>query len=106
MAEALVAAGYDVVRSIHVLGAAAPDEEVLAYALEDDRYLVTCDRDFGKLVFQDRKEPPPGIIYIRFEPQDVEEIVPRVLAVLKSPDLSGNLVVIGDGGDRLTELPR
>ena len=89
-----------------MLGAAAPDEDVLAYVVEDDRYVLTCDRDFGKLVFQDRQELPPGIIFIRFEPQDVEEIIPRILAVLKSPDLAGKLVVIGDAGNRLTELPR
>jgi len=69
LSEALVAAGYDVVGSIHVLGAAAPDENVLSYAVKEERFLLTCDRDFGKLVYQDRRASPPGINSIRFEPQ-------------------------------------
>ena len=106
MAEALTAAGHDVVRSIHVLGPAAPDEEVLAHAVSDARILLTCDRDFGALVFQKGEAAPPGIIYIRFEPQDVEDIIPRVLDVLERFEIAGHLIVIGDAGDRSTGLPK
>ena len=105
LAALLAAAGHDVVRSIHQLSPSAPDREVLALAVSDARILLTCDADFGELVFLSGAEPPPAIVYVRFEPDEVEEIAPRVLAVLDQPDLEGHIAVIGRSTDRMTEFP-
>lgn len=105
IAGALAEAGYDVVRSIHALGHSAPDDDILALAVSDDRILLTCDSDFGELVFLQGKTAPPGILYVRFEPQTVEEILPRIYEALRSDRLSGNMVVIGNSGDRFTAFP-
>ena len=105
IANALTAAGFDVVRSIHVLGQAASDEEVLALAVSDERILLTCDSDFGELVFGLGKKSPTATVYVRFEPQEVNEIIPRLLAVLELPNIAGHMVVIGNAGDRMTALP-
>ncbi len=104
IARALADEGYDVVRAIHV-APHAPDDVVLQYAVDEDRVLVTCDRDFGELIFKHRAVAPPGIIYIRFEPDDVEEIVPRLLAVLDFDALKGHMTVIGDDNIRRTVFP-
>ena len=106
IALALASSGYDVVRSIHVLGQAAPDDEILAFAVAQGRVLLTCDSDFGELVFLKGKTPPPGILYVRFEPQSVDDIVPRIVAALNSGRVEGNMIVIGDAGDRVTTFPR
>jgi len=105
LANAMAAAGHDVTRSIHTLGQAATDEAVLAHAVREMRFLITCDSDFGELVFLKGHAPPPGIIYVRFEPQDVNDIVSRVLAVLQAPNIEGHMVVIGNAGNRMTLFP-
>ena len=105
IAHALLAAGHDVERAIHAVPG-ADDETVLSCAVEQDRILVTCDRDFGELVFRHFRQPPPAIIYIRFEPQDVRDIVPRLMAILDFEQLQNHMTVIGDEGDRRTTFPR
>jgi predicted nuclease of predicted toxin-antitoxin system len=105
LATLLTDAGHDVIRSIHVLRHDSPDSEVLAQAVSDARILVTCDADFGELVFLRGAQPPPAIIFVRFEPEEVEEIAPRVLAVLGWPNLAGHMAVIGQSSDRLTAFP-
>ena len=79
LAQKLAEAGHDVVRSIHRIRHDARDEQVLALAAFEDRILITCDSDFGELVFLAGEPPPPAIIYVRFEPDDVEDIAPRIL---------------------------
>lgn len=79
---------------------------MLAWAVADDRILVTCDSDFGELVFLQGSTPPPAIIYIRFEPQEVADIVPRLRAVLEFDALRGHMTVIGDLRDRRTPFPK
>ena len=91
-------------RAIHAVPG-ADDATVMRYAVQRDRILVTCDRDFGELVFRFQQTPPPAIIYIRFEPQDVADIVPRLLAVLDFDLLEHHMMVIGDDGDRRTSFP-
>lgn len=105
IAHALSAAGHDVERAIHAVPG-ADDATVMACAVEQDRILVTCDRDFGELVFRHFRRPPPAIIYIRFEPQNVEDVVPRLMAVLDFEQLQHHMTVIGDEGDRRTTFPR
>jgi len=77
----------------------------MAYAVANDRVLVTCDSDFGELVFLEGQKPPPAIIYIRFEPEDVADIVPRLLPLLDFTMLRGHMTVIGDRRDRRTPFP-
>ena len=104
IARVLSAAGPDVVRASIVL----PDEKddiILEYAVADDRFLITCDRDFGELVFLKQAAAPPGIIYVRFEPDHVEQILPRLLPLLEFEKLNGHMTVIGTKRDRFVPLP-
>ena len=61
IAKALAAEGHDVARAVHVVPRAS-DEVVLQYAVDHDRVLITCDRDFGELVFKRGQSAPPAII--------------------------------------------
>jgi predicted nuclease of predicted toxin-antitoxin system len=56
----LVGQGHDVV-SARAIGAGTSDESLMAFALEDERVLVTQDKDFGELVFV-RKLPHGPIV--------------------------------------------
>ena len=101
-----MAAGHDVIRSIHALSKDAADEDILAFAVMDGRILITCDSDFGELIFLKGHAPSAAVIYVQFDPQDVEDIVPRVLSILAFDNLIGHMVVIGDTTDRMTLFPK
>jgi predicted nuclease of predicted toxin-antitoxin system len=105
LAQALIAAGHDVLQAALAFRE-EDDEIILERARVENRILVTCDRDFGELVFGRGAEPPPAIIYVRFEPDDVSEIIPRLLAVLEPEALRDHLTVIGDKIDRRRPFPR
>ena len=57
LCRTLVDAGHDVLSASDGY-ADAPDEDLLAMAYEQDRVLVTKDKDFGKLIFVRRLAHP------------------------------------------------
>ena len=67
----LRAGGFDVA-SISEDAAGAPDVDVLRMAREEERVLITFDRDFGELVYRHASPVPPGIIYLRVPPASPE----------------------------------
>jgi predicted nuclease of predicted toxin-antitoxin system len=62
--RALREAGHDVVAVVEV-AKGATDEQVLERALNDQRVLITEDRDFGELVHA-RSRSSAGVILVRF----------------------------------------
>ena len=69
----LRAEGHDVV-SIREVARGAPDTHVLAMATDQERILLTADKDFGDLVFR-RGLPAPGIILLRFRVASKKEFL-------------------------------
>ena len=73
-----------------------PDEEVLAYAVEHRRVLITIDMDFSNI----RRFPPHsyiGIIVLKIRPRIVPEVhavLEQVLRDLDEAQLSKSLVMI------------
>jgi predicted nuclease of predicted toxin-antitoxin system len=100
-----LSAGHDVAEAA-LLFRSADDESVLAHAILQGRILITCDRDFGELVFLHGAPPPPAIIYIRFEPEDVADIIPRLNGALDFERLKDHMTVIGDETTRRRAFPR
>jgi predicted nuclease of predicted toxin-antitoxin system len=101
----LRAAGIDVVAVTDVMPAAA-DTEVLAFARQQGRWIVTFDRDYGELVFKDGLPAPPAILYLRQEPYPPDRPADLVLAMLSEPSLAaGFLVVISERGVRRKRFP-
>lgn len=87
-------AGVDVKTVLDELPAAS-DEEVLAYARQHQRWIVTFDRDYGDLIFRKGLPPPPAIIYLRQEAYAPETPAELVLSVIKMPaQVSGCFVVV------------
>jgi predicted nuclease of predicted toxin-antitoxin system len=98
--------GIDVL-SVREYMPGATDEEVLAKAAETGRWLVTFDRDYGRLVFAGKCQPPPAIVYLRQEPIPPTRPAKWVLELLDSPDeVLGHLVVIGEQVIRKRPLPK
>jgi predicted nuclease of predicted toxin-antitoxin system len=60
--------GYDVV-SVRDLDPRMPDEEIIKIAFDQDRIIITMDKDFGELVYH-FSESHAGIILLRLEDAD------------------------------------
>jgi len=84
----------------------ASDREVMAYARQEQRWIITFDRDYGDLIFREGVLPPPAILYFRQEPYPPERPANIVLAMLADPQqLEGFMVVISQQNIRRRRFP-
>ena len=106
-ARFLRALGHDVSSARDVKLAEAPDDEVLAYAIREDRVLLTYNADFGDL----RLFPVgthSGIIRLRLSEQTAGALHPVLEAALRdlaAKDLSGKLVTVTRTAIRIRGKP-
>lgn len=106
-ARFLLRLGHDVVPAARIGLSRAEDEEILRVAQEQNRILVTRDRDFGNLVFV--QELGAGVIYLRMVPSTqaaVHAELERVLSLHTEDELSQAFVVVKVEGHRIRHLPR
>ena len=97
--------GHDVVTAADLGGSRASDSELLEIAQQQDRLLVTRDRDFGSLVFLQRLGS--GVIYLRVTPTNVGEIHDELLRVLQlypEAELHRAFVVVERGRHRFRRI--
>lgn len=95
------------VTSIAELFPASVDRDVLALAVQERRILLTFDRDFGELVFFHGRQPPPAIVYFRFEPLSATEPGDILMRLLENTtiDLIGMMNVVGRAVLRQRPMP-
>lgn len=81
------------------------DDGVLALAVRERRPILTEDRDFGELVFRQKRDVP-GVIMLRL-PAAERAHWPRVVALLQLHEkkLPGSYVVIDSKRLRMRPLP-
>jgi predicted nuclease of predicted toxin-antitoxin system len=93
--------GFDVV-SVAEAMPQADDEVILAQAMVEARIIVTNDKDFGRLVFQN-KHDHAGAILLRLRDERVANRVQVLQAVLIAcgEQLSNCFVVAGEGRMRV-----
>lgn len=85
--------------------AGIPDTKLLRIAVEEDRIILTFDRDFGELIFLRRVRGVRGIVLFRFGKQSrrmQRALVDSFFAA--SPPLSGFFTVVSPGRYRQTKL--
>ena len=63
------------------------DPEVLARAVNEQRIILTFDRDYGELIYRFRLPPPKGVIYLRFRPHTPEEPAAILLNLFQTEEL-------------------
>ena len=104
--QRLRALGYDVL-AITELAAGSTDLVVLSLAHEQQRILITFDRDYGELVYVRRLPCPACIIYLRFIPANAQEPAERIAALLEKGGelLQEGFVVLDREGYRRRPLP-
>jgi predicted nuclease of predicted toxin-antitoxin system len=64
--------GYDI-KAIGIDDPSISDVEVLKIAAEENRLILTFDRDYGTLIFKFNFRPVQGVIYLRLDEYDAEE---------------------------------
>jgi predicted nuclease of predicted toxin-antitoxin system len=97
--------GHDVVW-IREAAPGSSDREVLIRALEEDRLLITFDKDFGELVFHRGAKASRGVILFRISQPSSAAVGERVTAVLASrDDWSGHFSVVDDFTIRMRRIP-
>ena len=64
--------GFDI-KAIGTDNASIKDNAVMDIAIEDDRTILTFDRDYGELIFKHNYKPKMGVIYLRLEEYEAEE---------------------------------
>ena len=79
----------------------ASDEDILDIAEREKRILITCDKDFGELIFMSGKSTH-GIIFIRTKSSDA---VNRFEAVKDNlGKAKGKFVIVREGQVRIRDL--
>lgn len=82
------------------------DSEVLARAAQEQRIILTFDRDYGELIFRFRQIAlPAGVIYFRYRPHGPEEPGHHLLRLCEISELTfdGKFTVLEQ--DRLRQRP-
>jgi predicted nuclease of predicted toxin-antitoxin system len=93
--------GFDI-KSIGLDDPGILDADVMKIAINEERTILTFDRDYGELIFRYDNKPEKGVIYLRldqYEPHEpglmIEEIITNT-----SIDLTRALTVIDKNGIR------
>lgn len=92
--DALRALGHAVTH-VSEVAPGAEDEEVLSRALREGSILVTNDKDFGKLIFRQRRGTA-GVLLMRMpglEPKQKADLVARGVGI-SGDKIQGSLVVV------------
>ena len=100
-AKFLVDAGHDVVLVAQLGLSQASDEEILMIARQENRILLTRDRDYGNLVFV--RAVGTGVIYLRVLPTTVHAVhseLVRIINYYSEAELSRAFVVVEADGHR------
>ena len=83
------------------------DEEVIRFANDEGRILITNDKDFGELVFRQSKIIV-GVLLIRATNERASNKIRLVREVLEKArnKLAGYFVVVNEAGIRMKKIPR
>ena len=97
--------GHDVLW-IREAAPGSPDSAVLSRAQAEDRLLITCDKDFGELVFKRGAKASHGIVLFRIAQPSAAAVAEKVAAALRSRnDWTGHFSVVEEFTVRMRPLP-
>lgn len=77
--------GLDVA-SISLDAPSITDREVLRISIDENRTIITFDRDYGELIDKHGFRPPAGVIYLRMQNHQPEEPAELLLKLLNNPN--------------------
>ena len=99
--------GWDIIRVVEVLPATASDLEILEFARQEERVIISQDLDFSMLLAVGGYSKP-SLITLRLSFTDPEAVTQKILSSL--PQVEENLyegaaVTIEDDNIRIRKLP-
>jgi predicted nuclease of predicted toxin-antitoxin system len=84
----------------------ATDPQVLVRAIQEDRVLLTFDKDFGELAFRSNLPATCGIVLVRLRAATSGELAKLVASAIQSrEDWAGKFSVVEPGRIRMRSLP-
>lgn len=84
----------------------SPDSAVLTRAFAENRLLITCDKDFGELVYKHGAKASHGIVLFRIPQPSAAVVAEKVANTLRSrDDWAGHFSVVEEMGVRMRPLP-
>jgi predicted nuclease of predicted toxin-antitoxin system len=102
--EALRTSGHDVAW-IREDSRGISDDKVLLRAQEENRIVITFDKDFGELAFRSKLPAQSGVILFRITPISSQYIAQvAVQALASQSNWTGHFSVIEDNRIRMTPL--
>lgn len=78
--------GFDV-SSVGLDSPSITDREVMQIAADENRTIITFDRDYGELIYKYGFRPPAGVIYLRMQNYQPEEPAELILKLVSNPNL-------------------
>ncbi|MCY7346724.1 MAG: DUF5615 family PIN-like protein [Pyrinomonadaceae bacterium] len=78
--------GFDI-SSISLDAPSITDKEVMQISINENRTIITFDRDYGELIYKYGFRPPAGVIYLRMQNYQPEEPAELILKLLNNPNL-------------------
>lgn len=84
----------------------ATDSDILRWAMQEGRIVVTADKDFGALVFR-RRIRAAGVVLVRYPYQGTQEFITKWTACWAriEPIMVGNFVILEERSIRVRALP-
>lgn len=96
---------YDAI-SVYDSLQSSSDNTVLEFAVKDHRILITCDKDFGDMIFRNKMKHA-GIILLRLmndQPSNIILFIQDVLNNYAEQDLANNFTVVTETSIRIIKL--
>ena len=82
------------------------DLEVIEQAQQENRLILTFDKDFGELIFRLGRVASKGVILFRIRAPSAEYVAKTAVAALDSrTDWEGHFSVVEDDRIRMTPIP-
>ena len=103
----LQAAGWDILRVNQVLLATTSDRDILTYARQNNRVIITQDLDFSTLLAL-AGFSSPSLVTLRLSVTDPETVTRRLLQILPQSEaalIDGAAVTVNDNSLRVRSLP-
>ena len=104
LASSLKEKGYDA-EYIDKEFLGADDETILKIAIKEDRILITNDKDFGELIYKNKKHSR-GVILLRLNVNNPENRLNMILYVIErfGERLMGKFFVVSESGIRIRSI--
>ena len=65
-------------------GSQSVDIDIMAQARREDRVLITFDSDFSRMIFQELRPAPPGVVCMRSRPEHARLVADSFVALFRA----------------------